>query len=371
MPINYASKFAKEVDERFTRESQSKLGCSAKVDFTGVRTVNIYSIPTVPMNNYDRTAGSNRYGTPVILEDQVQEMTLGQDRAFTFTIDRMDRDETNMSKDAGKALSRQETEVIKPEIDAYTFGRQVKAAKENGGYICATPTKANAYELFLKGSEHLGNELVPDSGRIAYCSYAYANFLMQDPAFMRDSEASQEMILKGIMGTIDGCKIVKVPASRLPKGVSCLVVHPSATAQAMRLQDFKVHDNPPGINGWLVEGRVVYDAFVFNSKAKALFVIDSTGAMGTVTVTSEAGNETGKTKLTLSGNYASAPVDGKLLYKAQTGAATVNYGSSVTGFTEWNGTDEITITAGQTITIAVVDGEGKAIASGTATAVVK
>lgn len=371
MAINYASKYSPAVDERFSKESQSKLGCNAKVDFSGVRTVKVYSIPTVPMNDYDRTAGSNRYGTPVALEDQVQEMTVKKDRAFSFAIDRMDRDETQMTHDAGKALQRQISEVVKPEVDKYTFGIQAEAARGHGGYICSTPSKDNAYSLFLKGTEHLGNELVPDSGRIAFCSYAFANFLMQDPAFMRDTGTAQDMILKGVIGTIDGVKIVKVPASRLPKDVACLIVHPSATAQPMRLQDFKTHDNPPGINGWLIEGRVVYDAFVFDSKATALFVIDTSSSLGSVTVTSVAGTATGKTKLTLSGDYPSAPVGGKLLYKAAASAATVTHGTAVTGFTEWNGEDEIAATAGNIITIAVVDSDSKPVASGTATVVVK
>lgn len=372
MAINYASKYLNKVDERFTKESQSKLGCSASVDFTGNRTVRVYSIPTVPMNDYDRTAGSNRYGTPVILEDQVQEMTVEKDRSFTFTLDRMDREETEMTHDAGKALARQISEVVKPEIDTYTFGVQAKTAKANGGYICATPSKSNAYELFLKAGEHLGNELVPDSGRVAFCSYAFANYLMQDPAFMRDTSTAQDMIIKGVVGTIDGVKIVKVPASRLPKNTACLVVHPCATAQPMRLQEYKTHDNPPGINGWLVEGRIVYDAFVFDSKAKALFVIDTSSALGNVTVTSEAGTESGKTKLTLSGDYSSAPVGGKIMYKAEAAAATVTYGTAVTGFTEWDGKSEITVaSAKNVITVALVDADNKPVASGTVTAVIK
>lgn len=139
MAINYASKYLNKVDERFTKESQSKLGCSASVDFTGNRTVKVYSIPTVPMNDYDRTAGSNRYGTPVILEDQVQEMTVKKDRSFTFTLDRMDREETEMTHDAGKALARQISEVVKPEIDTYTFGVQAKTPRQTAATYAPLP----------------------------------------------------------------------------------------------------------------------------------------------------------------------------------------------------------------------------------------
>ena len=39
----------------------------------------------------------------------------------------------------------------------------------------------------------------------------------------------------------------------------------------LKLQDYRIHSDPPGISGSLVEGRVVYDAFVLQNKAKAIY----------------------------------------------------------------------------------------------------
>ena len=39
---NLASKYAKQVDERFTKESQAQLALKNEYTFTGVRTVNVY-----------------------------------------------------------------------------------------------------------------------------------------------------------------------------------------------------------------------------------------------------------------------------------------------------------------------------------------
>ena len=52
-------------------------------DFIGVKTVNVYSIPTKALNDYSMT-GNSRYGTVTELEDTVQELTLGRDRSFIF-----------------------------------------------------------------------------------------------------------------------------------------------------------------------------------------------------------------------------------------------------------------------------------------------
>ena len=102
---NLASKYAKQVDERFTRESQAMLALRNDYAFTGVRTVNVYSIPTVAMTDYTRS-GEHRYGTPGDLTRNVQTMTLNRDRAFTFIIDKGDRSQSQMVMDAGKALAR-------------------------------------------------------------------------------------------------------------------------------------------------------------------------------------------------------------------------------------------------------------------------
>ena len=34
---------------------------------------------------------------------------------------------------------------------------------------------------------------------------------------------------------------------------------------------YRIHDDPPGISGWLIEGRTIYDAFVLNEKRNALY----------------------------------------------------------------------------------------------------
>ena len=51
-----------------------------------------------------------------------------------------------------------------------------------------------------------------------------------------------------------------------------MVVNKNAVTSPVKLSEYKIHDNPPGINGWLVEGRVYYDAFVLSNKEKGVYV---------------------------------------------------------------------------------------------------
>jgi hypothetical protein len=82
---NLAQKYSKTIDERFSRESQAMLALNNDYSFTGVKTVNVYSIPVVPLTDYQRS-GTSRYGTPDDLARSVQELTVKKDRDGNLTL---------------------------------------------------------------------------------------------------------------------------------------------------------------------------------------------------------------------------------------------------------------------------------------------
>ena len=269
MAINYASKYATKVDEKFSLESKTNVAVNQDYDWVGVSTVNVYTIPTVALGDYT-ASGTNRYGEPTELQDTKQEMTLSQDKAFTFTIDRSNYDDTMMTKEAGRCLARQVREVVIPTVDKYRIAKMFASAGTKATAVAAT--KSNAYELFLKGTEALGDNMVPETGRVAYVSYEFYNLLKQDSNFVKASDAGQAIAINGVVGYVDGVAVIKLPKSYFPDGGYLAITHPVAMCSPIKLQDYKIHDNPPGINGWLVEGRIRYDAFVLTNKAKAIYV---------------------------------------------------------------------------------------------------
>ena len=70
---------------------------------------------------------------------------------------------------------------------------------------------------------------------------------------------------------LDGLSVVKVPAVRLPEKFGFMIAHPCATVAPVKLSEYKTHQDPPGISGSLVEGRIVYDAFVLDNKKMAIY----------------------------------------------------------------------------------------------------
>ncbi len=268
MAINYASKYASQIDERFAKEALSIGAVNQDYDFVGVQTVNVYSVPTAPMNDYTKS-GSNRYGTPEELENTVQELTMSQDRSFTFTIDRGNFNDTQMMNSAGSALQRQLREVVIPEVDKYRFA---KICANAGTIGTGAITKDNAYDAFLDGTTALVDNFVPLAGAVAYVSSKFYKIIKLDNSFVKQSDIGQNITLKGQIGTIDGIPVVVLPASYMPEGVEFFIANRIATTAPVKLSEYKIHDNPPGINGWLIEGRLYHDAFVLNNKKKAIYV---------------------------------------------------------------------------------------------------
>ena len=86
-----------------------------------------------------------------------------------------------------------------------------------------------------------------------------------------ETNIGNDLRLKGVIANLDGANVIKVPAARLPKNFGFMLAHPVATVAPTKLEDYKIHEDPPGISGSLVEGRICYDAFVLENKAKAIY----------------------------------------------------------------------------------------------------
>lgn len=264
--INYAQRYSPLVDERFKLGALTNSVINNSYSWVDVDTVKVYSIPTVSMNDYS-LSGSARYGVAAELENSIQTLTLEQDRSFTFTIDRKSEQDTMGVMAAAAALRRQIDNVVIPEIDAYRIAALVAGA---GNSVATEATKNNAYEVFLSMQEQLDEDKAPAGGRVALVTPAFYNKLKLDPSFLKASDLGQRMLLNGQVGEVDGVPIVKIPSSYFPAGVHALITNPICAPSPIKLQDFKIHDNPPGINGYLIEGRIRYDCFVLTNKADGI-----------------------------------------------------------------------------------------------------
>lgn len=83
---------------------------------------------------------------------------------------------------------------------------------------------------------------------------------------------SREIRIRGLVGEVDGVLIIKAPASYFPKNTNFVITNPVVMPAPIKLTEYKIHDDAPGISGSLVEGRIRYDAFVLDQKKDAIGV---------------------------------------------------------------------------------------------------
>lgn len=164
MAVNYTTKYSEKIAERFKIGSVTDSACGHDYSFVGAKTIKVYSVDTVTLNDFQRDAASNRFGAVANLGDTVQEMTMSQDKAFTFAIDAGDMSDQAIQKSAGKALRREIDEVVNPTMDKY----RLNAWATHAGLtheVTANPNKSTIVEAILEANAKMTDALVPVEGR--------------------------------------------------------------------------------------------------------------------------------------------------------------------------------------------------------------
>lgn len=273
MAIDLVTKYLPYVDEIFTKESKKSLLTNQDFEWTGAHTVKVYKITTADMEDYGRsgpkTGNWSRYGAIQGLDATTEEMTLTKDRSFTFAIDKLDEDETGNQLAAASALARQQRQVIIPEVDTYTYG--VMAAGAGAKPTAVTLTEENIYTEILKAGTALDNADVPEDNRQLVVTPDVYQLMKRCKDIVMETNIGNDLRIRGVIANLDGANVIKVPAARLPKNFGFMLAHPCATVAPTKLEDYKIHRDPPGISGSLVEGRICYDAFVLDNKVKAIY----------------------------------------------------------------------------------------------------
>lgn len=355
MAINLAEKYSNAVDEVIRKGTLTDAGVNNNVNFIGAKSVKVYSMQTAELNDYNAN-GSNRYGTPTELEDGVQEMTMTQAKSFSFTIDKTNAvDSPEGVRDAGAALRRQIDNVIVPEVDRY---RLAVMANKAGNKVYTEVTAANAYGIFLAANTAVTDQEFPVEGRVAFCSNKFIELLKTSPEYTRATELAQDKIIfKGQVGECDGVAIIAVPRRRMPAGASFIITHPICSPAPVKIQDYKIHDDPPGIAGRLVEGLIYHDCFVFDKKKAGIAV--NYGAFGTLDAEMEA-DAAGKGKVTVKGSTSGASI----VYKTASSVTAPTLGTDLSnGWTALPADGIVSATSGHKICVAAVDADKKAVAA--------
>lgn len=202
-------------------------------------------------------------------------MTLTQDKAVSLSVDKGNNTEQMLIKNSGKVMNLEMREKFIPMFDKYCLS--VWGNPANCGTVTelATPSKSNIVDAVSAHVTALRNHFATTDG--CYCFIGETNYayLLLAPEFINYNNpafASQHLE-KGVMGKLRGLSIVPVPDSYFTDtNINFVTVKSDCVLAPTKIKDMKVHTDPVGISGALMEIRWLYDAFVLEARKDGLAV---------------------------------------------------------------------------------------------------
>lgn len=339
MAVNLASKYAKQIDQVYTHESYVAPLAGGKYEFTGVKSLKIFAPLTAPLTDYDRDGG---YGKPERMQNEVQELIVSQDKGFSLLIDKGDAASANGTFAAGARMKQQIREQVTPMQDKYALAQYAKNAGTVAGVSAPTAEKA-VYKLLMGARTAMNNKLVPADGRYCFIGATYAANLIDMGVVVANPQIAGKNYSKGDIGRVLGFKIIEVPDDYLPADCFIVCARSESVVNPHKIHDAKLHHDPIGYSGDVMEGRFLYDAFVLGKKSGGVYAAVLTG--------SKQANPT----IAISGTTATVTSAGATAIKVTTDGSDPRYSDSA-----------VTVQTGGTVTVASGN-TVKAVAYGTFT----
>jgi len=280
MAINLHSKYESTLAKRFTLSSRTDAHAGKKYDFDGLRSIVISTAAQVKVNDYNRTASSNRFGTPEELGDTTQTLTMSQDKSFVFAIDAGNASDQQYIKKVNDIITTAWDEQCVPLVDMYRFNRWANGA--GLGAVNATALAPNTIlSAIMTASAAMSNKLVPRTNRVLFiCETVYIAAKLASSILYSD-KLTQDAVSRGVVGYLDGMEVIPVPDSYLPAGVNFMIKYRDATVDPMKLKNLSVYKDPQDIDGQLGRCRFYHDAFVLDNYVNGIYIHAQSGVVAT------------------------------------------------------------------------------------------
>lgn len=280
--INLAKKYSDKVNEQFYQETVTD-GMAAQEyikEFNGVKTVTIYELLLPEVGSYTRS-GSNRYGTPEDLGDQIFDLTMTQDWAKSWVIDKGDAKQQFNIKEGGRSLKLFNRQKVSPKLDKYRITQWLKGTGTTVTTANA-PTKSTIIGLMIDVDVALDDKNVPKEGRCYLIPSTYKKAVLLADEFDNSDVLTTQHLRDGYIGKFLGIPVKVAPPSvfaNCPSNTYFCEIYKGAVIAPQQLVDYKIHDDAPGYSGQLVEWRMIHDAFVLGNKRDGIAVCCASGSI--------------------------------------------------------------------------------------------
>lgn len=289
--IQLAQSYVPLLDEIYKAESKTAIldTVSERVNFTGANTVNIYTLNTVGMGNYDRNAGF----VPGDVNGTWQPYALETERGRSYMVDTLDNEES-MGLAFGGLLGTVERQHIIPEVDAFRFAAYASGAVATQVVSATLSTGAAALAAIDAATAALDNAEVPYEGRILFVNPDIYGLIRGGlTRFLQNGERDVDYNVT----MYNDMRVISVPKPRFQtaidlnapttsagaggyapssgaSAINFMIVHPSAILQVMKHyvpRIFSPEQNQEA-DAWKLNIRYTHGAWVLSQKTNGIYV---------------------------------------------------------------------------------------------------
>lgn len=287
--IEYAKKFLPVIDAIYKSESVTEgMDAATLLDFTGVNEVKVLKVTTTGLGDYSRENGYPKGDVTASWET----MKLTEERGKEFSIDRMDNEET-LGLAFGTVTGNFMREHVVPELDAFRFARYASAEGISKAQA-AVLDKNTILEAIDEAVRQMDEDEVPAQGRRLYINSDLKPILNSALNRLWGSDSTVNTVLSGY----NDMPIIYVPKSRFytkiqlndgtsnwgytkaedGKSINFMIVYPGAVLQVKKFALPKIFtpDENQEKDAWKFQFRLYHDAFVYENKAKGIYLHQST-----------------------------------------------------------------------------------------------
>lgn len=225
------------------------------------------------LTNYTMS-GTSRYGSPAEANNAQQYIPWDYDKSCAITVDKANYQDGGYLATAGAVIQEQNEAIVAPFVER-DFYQKLAAEAGNGEATATALSASNIMGRIIAAEAAFRNSGIPKADR--YLAIGTTAFQMIRQSLTNCDTVTDKLLLKGVVGRIGTLNVIEVADADLPSGVNFVAWQKKAALKAFDIKDAKVHQDPPGINGILVEMRVRGVAAVIRKYCSGVYV-DSTAS---------------------------------------------------------------------------------------------
>lgn len=251
MAINLVKKYHDKLVKSLEYASNLAGKTTDEYKLDGGEGVYLTSLVPQALNNYNMAATANRYGTPAEMQDTQQYIPWDYDKSYSITVDKANYQDGGYLKTAGAVVEEQNNSIVAPFIEQNFYGKLCM----NAGKVVTgnAPSSSDIMSRLTAIEAWFRNNNIPKADR--FVAVPTTVFQLIRHSLTSLDNVTDRMLIKGLVGKIGSLNIIEVADSDLFTDVYLVAWYKKAALKAFDIKDLRVHQDPPGINGILVEFR--------------------------------------------------------------------------------------------------------------------